>query len=175
MNIPKNLVNLPLCDGVVVDIFGYFLYHYGAEFVLYVGEQTAGIEGLVGRVGLVERLLRIAVVGEMDRDADGEFAFGSVAVGRDCTLRDVVADDFPFEFKIPTLPQHLKPCLTLENIAYSFGEAVTECGIDHRGVVREISDGDRVRGLVVDVGAVEFVAYTAARQDEQQQTAHYVC
>ena len=164
MNIPKNLVNSPLCDGVIVYIFGYFLNHYGAEFVLNVGEQTARIEGLVRRVGLVERLLRIAIVGKMYGYADGEFAFGGVAVGRDSTLRDVVADDFPFEFKIPTLPQHLKPCLTLEDIAYSFGEAVTECGIDHRGVVREISDGDRVRGLVVDVGAVELITDATGAQ-----------
>ena len=66
---------LPFRYRIVVDIFGDFGYHGGAEFVLHIIEQAAGVEGLIGCIGFVERFFGVNVVGKMYRHADGQFAF----------------------------------------------------------------------------------------------------
>ena len=106
------------------------------------------------------------IICEPHRDADGEFAFRGVAVCADGSLRDIISDDLAFEFQVTAFAQDGESRLALEEIANGFREAVAEVGVDHRGVVREVGDGDRVRGLIIDVRTVEFIA-DAARSAER--------
>ena len=45
-------------------------------------------------------------------------------------------------------------------------ECAAEGRVDHRSVVREVRDRDRMRGLIVDVGAVELIADGTAVQKQ---------
>ena len=152
---------LPFRHCIVVDILCDFGDHDVTQLILYVGQKTAGIEGLIGRISFVKRLLGINIVREMYRDADGQFALRSIAVGSDSALADIVSDDLAFQFKVSAFAEHLQTRLALVDIAYTFRQVRTEGRIDHRGIVREISNGDGMRRLVVDVRSVEFVADAA--------------
>ena len=162
---------LPTGDGVVIDVFRNLGNHHGAEFVLHIRQEAAGVESLVSRVGLVKGLLGVDVIGETYGDPDGQFALGSIAVGRDSPLRDVITDNLALQLQVTALAENLEPCLALVDVTDALGEVVAEGWVDHRRVVREVGDRDGVGGLVVDVGTVELVADGATAQDEQQTGA----
>ena len=173
--IHQNVKLLPFCYCIVVNVLCNLAYHRGAKLILYVGQEEGSVEGLVRSIGLLKRLFGVDVIGEPYGNADRQFALRSVAVHTDGTLREVVADDGAFEFEIATFAEDLEARLTLIEIAYLLREGVAQRRVDHRRVVREVRDADRVRGLVVDVGAVELETDRAAAHNEQQQTAHEVC
>ena len=99
----------------------------------------------------------------MHLHADGEFAFGSIAVDGDGSLREFVPDDGSFDLEVTAFAEDLQACLPLVEVTQGFREVGGQGGVDHRGIVREVRDGDRVGGLVVDVGSVEFVTDGTAR------------
>ena len=162
---------LPLRDGVVVYILCNFGDHDGAEFVLYVAEHLAGIEGLIRRVGLIKRLLGVDIIGEMYHHGDGQFALRCIAIRGDSALRDVVSGDLSFEFQIAPFVEDLQSCLPLEKVTDAFRQFVAQVRVHHRGIVREVCDRDRVRGLVVDIGTVELITDRTTGEREKYQTA----
>ena len=165
----QNVKLLPFCYCIVVNIFCNLTYHRGAKLILHVGQEEGSVEGLVRRIGLLKRLLGVDVIGEPHGDADRQFALRSIAVHTDGTLREVVADDGAFEFEITTFAEYLEARLTLIEIAYLLREGVAQRRVHHRRVVREVRDADRVRGLVVDISAVELETHgTAGEKDEDQ-------
>ena len=167
--IHQNVKLLPFCYCIVVDILCNLTYHRGAKLILHVGQEEGSVEGLVRRIGLLKRLLGVDVIGEPHGNADRQFALRSVAVHTDGSLREVVADDGAFEFEITTFAEYLEARLTLIEIAYLLREGVAQRRVDHRRVVREVRDADRVRGLVVDVGTVQLETHgTAGEKDEDQ-------
>ena len=172
--INQNVKLLPFCYCIVVDILCNLTYHRCAKLILHVGQEEGRVEGLVRSIGFLKRLFGVDVIGEPHGNADRQFALRSVAVHTDGTLREVVADDGAFEFEITAFSEYLEARLTLIEIAYLLREGVAQRRVDHRCVVREVRDADRVRGLVVDVGAVELETHGAAAHNEQQQTAHEV-
>jgi len=158
---PKVLF-LPFCDRVVVYILGYLGDDGGAEFVLHVRQQTAGIESLECRIGLLKRVLGIAVVGKSDIDTHRQLALRSITVGRDGALRQVIADDLAFQFQIAAFAKNLQPRLALIEVAQALREIIGQRGVNHRCIVREVGDRNGVGGLIVDIRAVEFIADAAA-------------
>ena len=165
----QNVKLLPFCYCIVVDILCNLTYHRCAKLILHVGQEEGSVEGLVRSIGLLKRLFGVDVVGEPHRDADRQFALRSVAVHTDGSLREIVADDGAFEFEITAFSEYLETRLTLIEIAYLLREGVAQRWVDHRRVVREVRDADRVRGLVVDVGTVQLETHgTAGEKDEDQ-------
>ncbi len=158
---------LPSCYRVIVDIIGDFINDSSAEFVLHIRKETVGIESLVRGISAIERLLGVDIIREMDRDADSKFAFGSIAIRFDGSLGDVVTDYFALYLQVSVLTEDLQACLARIEVSEGFGEGAAEGRVDHRRVVGEIGDGDRMGGLIVDVRAVHFVTNTAAAQAEQ--------
>ena len=167
--IHQNVKLLPFCYCIVVDILCNLTYHRCAKLILHVGQEEGSVEGLVRSIGFLKRLLGVDVIGEPHGNADRQFALRSVAVHTDGTLREVVADDGAFEFEITTFAEDLEARLTLIEIAYLLREGVAQRWVDHRRVVREVRDANRVRGLVVDVGTVQLETHgTAGEKDEDQ-------
>ena len=167
--IHQNVKLLPFCYCIVVDILCNLAYHRGAKLILHVGQEEGSVEGLVRSVGFLKRLFGVDVIGEPHGNADRQFALRSVAVHTDGSLREVVADDGAFEFEITTFAEDLEARLTLIEIPYLLRERIAQRRVHHRRVVREVRDADRVRGLVVDVGAVELETHgTAGEKDEDQ-------
>ena len=165
----QNVKLLPFCYCIVVDILCNLAYHRGAKLILHVGQEEGSVEGLVRSIGLLKRLFGVDVIGEPHGNADRQFALRSVAVHTDGTLREVVADDGAFEFEIATFAEDLEARLTLIEIAYLLRERIAQRRIDHRRIVREVRDANRVRGLVVDISAVELETNgTAGEKDEDQ-------
>ena len=165
----QNVKLLPFCYCIVVNILCNLAYHRCAKLILHVGQEEGSVEGLVRSIGLLKRLLGVDVIGEPHGNADRQFALRSVAVHTDGTLREVVADDGAFEFEIATFAEYLEARLMLIEIAYLLREGVAQRRVDHRRVVREVRDADRVRGLVVDISAVQLEANgTAGEKDEDQ-------
>ena len=167
----QNVKLLPFCYCIVVDILCNLTYHRCAKLILHVGQEEGSVEGLVRSIGLLKRLFGVDVIGEPHGDADRQFALRSVAVHTDGTLREIVADDGAFEFEIATFAEDLEACLTLIEIPYLLREGVAQRRVDHRRVVRKVRDADRVRGLVVDVGAVELETNRAAGEKDEDQAA----
>ena len=167
----QNVKLLPFCYCIVVDILCNLTYHRCAKLILHVGQEEGSVEGLVRSIGFLKRLFGVDVIGEPHRDADRQFALRSVAVHTDGTLREIVADDGAFEFEITTFAEDLETRLTLIEIAYLLREGVAQRRVDHRRVVREVRDADRVRGLVVDVGAVQLETHGAAGEKDEDQAA----
>ena len=167
----QNVKLLPFCYCIVVDILCNLANHRCAKLILHVGQEEGSVEGLVRSVGFLKRLLGVDVVGEPHGNADRQFALGSVAIHTDGTLGEVVADDGAFEFEIATFAEDLEARLTLIEIAYLLREGVAQRRVDHRRVVREVRDADRVRGLVVDVGAVQLETNRAAGEKDEDQAA----
>ena len=167
----QNVKLLPFCYCIVVDILCNLAYHRGAKLILHVGQEEGSVEGLVRSIGLLKRLLGVDVIGEPHGNADRQFALRSIAVHTDGTLREIVADDGAFEFEIATFAEDLETRLTLIEVAYLLREGIAQRRVDHRRVVREIRDADRVRGLVVDVGAVQLETNRAAGEKDEEQAA----
>ena len=103
----------------------------------------------------------------MDIDPYSEFALRSITIRTDSSLRNVVAHYFPLQLQIAAAPEDLQPRLSLVQGSYRFREVRTQGRIHHRRVVREISNRDRMRRLVVDVCAVELITDGTAAQKEQ--------
>ena len=89
--------------------------------------------------------------------------FGSITVGGDGALGEVISDDFSFYLEVTSASEYLESGVTREVLAQTFGEGRREGRVDHRCVVGKLGDRDGVGGLVVDVGSVEFVTDGTAR------------
>ena len=109
----------------------------------------------------------------MDGYSDGQFALRCVAVGSDSTLADVVSYYLAFYLQVAAFAQHLKPCLALVQVADGFRQAGAQQRIHHRRIVREISDGDGVCGLVIDVRSVEFITDRTSAQNTEYRAHTY--
>ena len=168
----QNVKLLPFCYCIVVDILCNLTYHRGAKLILHVGQEEGSVEGLVRCIGFLKRLFGVDVISEPHGDADRQFALRSVAVHTDGTLREVVADDGAFEFEIATFAEDLEARLTLIEIAYLLREGVAQRRVDHRRIVREVRDANRVRGLVVDVGTVQLETHGTAGEKDEDQAAN---
>ena len=169
--IHQNVKLLPFCYCIVVNILCYLTYHRGAKLILHVGQEKGSIEGLVRSISFLKRLFGVDVIGEPHGNADCQFALRSIAVHTDGTLREVVADDGAFEFEITAFAEDLEARLTLIEIAYLLRERIAQRRVDHRRIVRKVRDADRVRGLVVDISAVQLETHGAAGEKDDDQAA----
>lgn len=156
------LVVLPSCDGVIVNVFRDFFCHGLAQLVLYVSKHLRGVKDLISGIGTLETVFGSDIADKPHAHGHGQLGLGRVTVLGDGHRRYFIAGYFAFNLQITTFVVDQQTGLPLVEVPDFLAEHIAELRINKCRIIREVRYGNGLGCAVVDAGAVELIRHGAA-------------